>query len=1285
MDGTLGSVLLPVTVFSLTFNLITALYWAFTFLFLRPSRQDVRNLHISLENYSLPMGSFPSELLHPWAPKELSHESNHTTLPLSVTPEPESGKSELHCQPPTSKPTHDDGKLKPLAVPSPTVSTLLSGGLISPKMPRSAFPIPNVDKLELNSKLPTSAQAAINRVSSPEASFASTLSSEAAGDLALPAMSRSTRRQTSDVKLNAADVHPFTNPTASPILDPCSDQASSDSSLLQQSPKEDSPNAGSAVEVSLPEQTVAEIDTLDRKSDTMSEEVQNDQKQEEEEKSTAAAEDASMESKAPEQQDGNGTTTVEEVPTESQVFEVAIRGLVDLEGSSGSSLEDLVKLVAVGLKARREAEEELKSQTIRYSREIEDVRHSWIDQRGYIENVINGQNDFVCKKGMENNRLFGENLRLDRQNLELKKQLKDQKAEHKRDVEMLEAEKQYAENAEITALAEVEGRISRERQRHEKERIDAINQHTQEMNSQMCLRQMDLDDLATTRLRLNAAENQHKDTTRENYRTIRRLEAEIRRMEPAVAAAVERETSTKDRLEKELKDQGKDKDSKINGLKTLLHESSKETRWLKKDLITLEGTAERRQLENQRLSTRHDEEKASLRENRDHIVGDLRRDKEGLERTIRDHEAEINSLKLKITELESGDEVRSLQSQLRAEKKKLRIAAKQAEELRRSSEAQKSKTSEETKRVSDEKECLEHKLAEAIRSKESQHREVQELKEQNEKLSNEIGAAKNRVEKMRADIQHAQDEKVKIATQHQDAVRGKEQEIQDLQQKLEQEDGRRQAAPSYETLVKQKNQEKDQEIALLKEAAEAQHNRIVKEKDEQIRSLEQELKTAKLNKAGQDQHDKVVKGKDEQISRLEREAQTAKDRGEQISRLEQEVRTAKEETTNIRKIKDQAKAAAEKAAKDAADAMKTLQDQLDNERQASRDAKDKATEAETKRNEMTALKSEASKVEERQSHNLLVQANDANNLLFELGNTGIVQGSPEQYTLCELNNVRLELHNFHKELRKPASAALKAHLLGIISPLNVNEERIQQFSTNVPRLVELVNKTNSKLRRLRNILDTNADVQKDAMLEALHTDVPIDRSIRKPRAMKRPGKPDSGMLPQSTSTGAQAGNVFGQSQQTHGLPAQLHVPHLPTTQQNSQLRSQAALPKRDQRQSFMSLMASVSPAPAIQAQRAPRQELAAGGQPLVSGALGNNPRPVSPRRPIRIPQMPVGWTDEMTETVRFYHRDPIDTIDQNVRMAHEFDPQDGEGYFEWLKKLQSDFRIPGERRNRALF
>ena len=480
---------------------------------------------------------------------------------------------------------------------------------------------------------------------------------------------------------------------------------------------------------------------------------------------------------------------------------------------------------------------------------------------------------------------------------------------------------------------------------------------------------------------------------------------------------------------------------------------------------------------------------------------------------------------------------------------------------------------------------------------------------------------------MRADIKRVQDEKRQIATQHQPTIRAKDEEVMRLQA-VKLEDQRRQSATEYE--------------------------KIVMEKDEEIRRLQQAI-------------------------------QTAKD-GESAKRREFE--------------EEQAKVAAEKAAKDAADTEKmTLQHQLDDERQTSRDMQDKATETETNlRNEIIALKSEVSKVEETQSHSLvsnqtskeaqevavlLVQANDANELLWEIAKTGVVQGSPEHSTLCELNDAKFALHRVKYELQKPNFAASRPRLVSLIAGVNVNEECIQQFSLDTPQLVEQVRKANARLRRLQKILDTNADVQKDAMLEALHTEIPNERVIRKPRALRRPGKPGSSTLPQNSSTDVRAGNAQPQSQAAIP-PAQ--------NQGNAQAQSgnptngptfpSEPMPTRDHREPFEDLLASVSRTPVIQLHAAPRQEPAA-----------ENQSSVSPQRPIRsirgrrpelahsasadtlpMPQMPVGWTDGMTETVRLTCGETIDSIEMNVRAEHGFVPQDDKALEEWLKKLQSDFR-----------
>ena len=1190
MASTLASAFLLVTIICFTLILITALDWAYTHPLFHPSREDVRKLVISLEDLLLPMGSFSSELLHPWTPKELSHESNHTTLPVSMTPTPKSGRSQIDWQPPIPKATRDDGWVKPLAEPSSKTSTILNDDSNSTIIPPSTLPTPNVDKLEPSAELPTSAQAATNRGSSPQATLALMFPPPDGHQLTLSAMSRWTRRQTGNAELNAADVLSFTNSTTngdqSPVLDNPSDQASSEISGTQQSLEGNSCNAGSAVDVPLPEQTVAEIDALRKNSDTMSEEGQKDQKEEEED-STTGAEKMSTRSKAPEQQDEISTAAVEEVPTKSQAFEVAIRGLVDPDGSSKSNLEDLVALVAETFKGRLEAEEKLKSEIIRFSREEEDLRHDWIDQREYINRVINGQNDFVCEKGVESNRLYMEKSRLDRENSELKKQLGDQEDQYEREIENLEAEKKYVEKAEATALADVEGRISKERQRHEKERLDAVNKHTQEINSQVCLRKIVLNELAETRTRLNAAEDQYEDTIKDKDRTIRGLKRDLSAVEPAVAAAVERETFTKQRLEEQLKDQRKEKDGEIGSLKNQLREVKEIARSANQSVSRWRLSANIKDEEIKRLSGRLDEERATLREEKDYVVSDLKRDKEGLERTIANGEAEINSLRRRVTDFESGEEARSLQSRLREMKRKLRRSENETqtltEELQEKVKAQESKRLEEAKRASDEKEHLEKRLAEAVRvSKEGQDRTAQKFKEHKEELSREIEDAQSREKEMRADFQR---EKEQLATQHQDTVR---------------------------------------------------------EKDEEIRRLEQAVQTAK-------------------------EGEVAKN---------EEIKEEK------------AKVADQKAAKDAADAEKmTLQHQLDDERQASRAARDKASETETNmRKEIIALKSQGSKAEQPQSHDivsnetskdaqeravLLVQANEANQLLLEIGKTGVVQGSPEHPTLCELNDAKLALHKVDYELRNPNFAASKPRLVRLIDGLNVSEERIQQFSLEIPQLVEQAQKTNARLRRLHKILDTNDGVQKDEILEALHTAVPSDRVIRKPRALKRPGKPDPGMLPQPTSTGSKSGTqIQGNSQAQSSVPAS--GPAFPS----------GPMPTRDQRSPFANILASVSRTPVIRVHAAPRQEPAAEDQSSVPGALGDSLRPVTPQRPIRSmrgrsPQLvkkPVGWTDEMTKLVRENQDDDLENIEMIVRIVHDFTTEDDKGFEEWLKKLQSDFK-----------
>ena len=97
---------------------------------------------------------------------------------------------------------------------------------------------------------------------------------------------------------------------------------------------------------------------------------------------------------------------------------------------------------------------------------------------------------------------------------------------------------------------------------------------------------------------------------------------------------------------------------------------------------------------------------------------------------------------------------------------------------------------------------------------------------------------------------------------------------------------------------------------------------------------------------------------------------------------------------------------------------------------------------------------QAASEDEPKTHDEMCKLTKRPNLLFEIGKTGVVQGSPEHSTLCEAKSAP---HKVHRELWKPNTAAsrnpgLRSLIRGI--NINISEERIQQFSTNTREVVE---------------------------------------------------------------------------------------------------------------------------------------------------------------------------------------------------------------------------------------
>lgn len=612
---------------------------------------------------------------------------------------------------------------------------------------------------------------------------------------------------------------------------------------------------------------------------------------------TAAVEEVPTGTQAAKQHDGSSTAAVEEVPTESQVFENAIRELVDPEGSSESNLENLVKHVAEMKQQRTEAEEKLESETTRFQRAERDLRNGWEDSRYYFERVIDGQNEFARETQGENHAFWVAERNLKDENERLREELQSTSDEHRRHVVRLNAQKHFAEDAERTAKEEVEGRMKAQRQGDEKKIADAASQHLQEGNSLRCQIRMVSDSLTTVQNQLVNAERQYQTAIRNKDRTIENLEARIEGMEPAVAAAQEREANNTQVLERQLKDQRKKKDGEISTLKSQRREAKLEVQALNKSFEKAEAAAESEKLQSQRLSDRLDEQTTTLRENNEHVVIGLKLDIEGLQRTIRDDQFEIDRLEGRITQLESGEELQGLRSQLLASQRKSRKSAKDAkelkeqlqksqretEELQQAVQAQEKKSSEEAEEalkkdadvnkqleeaarvsqkaeeLSKENEALKEQLKQAARAAEDKNVKARELEEQKDELSRKLGVAQSAEQSMRGEMERLQNE------------RG---------------------------------------------AAAAEYERIVREKGDEIRRL-QEHNHAKTREAG----------------------------------------------------REQVKAAAEKAATEAAEGVRlALQKQLDDERQSSRQAQEKATKTENDlRNQVAVLESQVNKVAESQN------------------------------------------------------------------------------------------------------------------------------------------------------------------------------------------------------------------------------------------------------------------------------------------------------------------------------
>ena len=835
-------------------------------------------------------------------------------------------------------------------------------------------------------------------------------------------------------------------------------------------------------EVPLPEQTVIKTITLGSVCIAMSEEGQDEQQDED---STAVVKGVSTGTQTTEQQDGDSTAAVEEVSTGTLVsFENAIRELVDPERTSGSDLQKLAQLVADIMKQRTEAEENLRSETGRSARAEEDLRHWWEDMRGVFECIISGQNIALLSSRNQNDELTEENRKLKLERSVDEDILEDIKAQ----LRTLKAEKTFAEEtAKIakTAKAEAENRINVVRDNYENAKLAAEENHKHERNSLFSSRRTIRNDLNGARRQLDVALEEHQVAIKDKDRTIEELEATIKQMKEDHGA------SGKRHLEKQLVDQRKEKDGEIGALTDQLRESKAEV----KSLSGWKDTAETEKRDRIRLTERLENQTTSLREDKKKIVNQKNLDIIALEKIIKTNEADINRLEGMITSLEAGEEIEGLKSQLKDSKKQLRVSDRNMQDMKQQLQNCQRET-EELKRTIEARDKNISEMAEKA-SKEKEDRD-RNISEEAEKASKEKEDLKKELEQTARVSEECLKKKVRELGEQKD----------DLARKLEiAQNAERTVRTDLQSLYDENGQ------------TATEHEKMIKEKNEEINRL-------RLNEQNEQQHKIAVE------NAVGKSIEEAKGK---IGELERD------------------KADLEKAAEEAVESIRqTLQKQLDDERRSSWEAQEKATRTEKElRNEMDVLRSQVNNVEKSNNtdpagpeagkeaqiaEELFKQANDANNLLLEIGANGLANKSVEQTVLCQLNEAKIALHRVKGVLLEPPARYHRARLVKILDGVIISEGRIAQLPID-SALVSQAKMANARLLRLEKILDANADVQRDAMLEALHTATPFEREIRKPRALKRPAKLSP---PFNPSTGGQTEVSMGQSQQTNGAPE--HTP-----------------------------------------------------------------------------------------------------------------------------------------------
>ena len=765
-----------------------------------------------------------------------------------------------------------------------------------------------------------------------------------------------------------------------------------------------------------------------------------------------------------------------EMLEEKEMLEAYIRQVADPEGSRGLAAMGLGPLIRWMMQGYERITNGLRTEKNRVEDELYNAKQAF-------EAIIIGQN--VAMKEMDHERglareeaseLVLETSGLRKSSEKAKKDFEGRIEELSRRVKTAQEVAQEARETAAEATAGVESRIKELKTAHAKELTAAALQSFQERNTIICSRRMVEDNLRDARHQVTMSEQQHKAAMKDQNSTIDGLKAMVRQLRSTVATSEERVALTKQMAEEQLNDQRKEKDQEVSTLKGQLRESNEKV----KALDGWKGKAEAEQRNSQRLWDRLKDETTTLRENREHIVGNLKRDVASLERTIKMKDAKIAKLGRKIVSLESGQEVKHLKSQLEEAQKQWQQSTNEMQGLRTQLQTLEQEKAGLKRTIDDkdreiqrkseawttEKGALEQDLKQAkIASNRNIQGKVGKLEEEKQGLLRELRAAQSNEQGVRAQMQNLEGEKVRTAEQHQNMINEKDQKIRNLEQMTVNSNTRFEPQVQEEVGRRLKVAVDAKEVEVRETANREYEKKKIDHEREKDKAVRDAVENANKNNQSQ----------------LDSERRTCLEKVNEATKTENDLRT------EIEVLKSQAEGYT-----NAAGPLST-------------------TKADSEPGDNT-----------EESTSLTRELDETLDLFEEIEERGILRICGERILLRELNEAKRAMSLVKREVQQPEPD--KSDLLYAISEASIDEGRFHQCDPRKrPVLIRQARAANERLESLRDILSTNLEVQKDAVLEILQSPArneigasadqhgPQGRSVDSATARARQGEGDFNM------------------------------------------------------------------------------------------------------------------------------------------------------------------------------